>query len=361
MKIVHAEESAKPNGTIGVIYGPEGIGKTSLAAELDRPLFFDAEKGAYGQKVDKLDEEISLANMLKVMQELIKDSQGYKTLVFDTADAIELKMLADFCAENKVNGIEDFGYGKGYTYHTENFAKLLEKMRDVAESGMNVVIVAHAEPRKFETPDERGTYDRWTLKMMKQTAGLVKQNADWIIFINYKINIVQADKKAGETKAHATGGKRWCYTSHTNAYDAKSRKYIELPEDCSLDDMAKKLPVALRNAVNPMPVKKSAAVAKKEEPKAEQKKPEPKAEEPKKKEPPKEEPKKDSESGDRPLLAQLRESMAAYDITDGEMFEYGNEKHSSRYGEVGSIEEWDDKFIEWLLKGMEKISKKIKA
>jgi len=142
MKIIKASQQQKPNGTIGIIYGPEGIGKTSLAAALDAPIFFDAEKGAYGQNVDVLDETITLANMMKVMQELIKDRGDYKTLVFDTMDAIEIKMIADFCVENKINGIEDIGYGKGYTYHAENVAKLLEKMRDVAESGMNVVIAA---------------------------------------------------------------------------------------------------------------------------------------------------------------------------------------------------------------------------
>lgn len=358
MKIIGADKEEKPNGVLGVIYGPEGIGKTTLAAALDNPLFWDAEKGAYGQKVAKLDEEITLPNLQKVMQELIKDKNGFKTLVFDTADAIEIKLLADFCEARKIEGIEDIGYGKGWTYHAENFAKYLEKCRALCESGMNVVLICHAEPRKFETPDERGSYDRWTLKMMKQTAALVKQNADWIIFINYKTNIVQPDKKAGETKAHATGGKRWCYTSHTTSYDAKVRNYVALPEDCSLDDMAVKLPVALRNAVNAEPIvhEKPKAAPKKDEPKPEKKaepKPEPKAE---KKETPK---KPEAESGENPKLAKLREAMASYDITEEQMIAYGTPKHDSRYGHA-DFKDWNDDFIDWLLKGMEKIAAKIK-
>ena len=347
MKIISEETDSRPNGVVGVIYGPEGIGKTSLAAALDKPLFFDAEKGAHGMKVARIDEELSFVSLMTVMQELIRDHQGYKTFVLDTADAVEVKMLVDLCAEEKISSIEDIPYGKGYTMHAERFAQLMEKCRDVADSGMNVVIVAHAAIRKFELPDERGSYDRWMLKLSKQTAPMLKECADFIVFINYKTNIVAADKKAGETKSHATGGRRWCYTSHTTAFDAKCRCFLDMPEDCPLDEMVKKLPVVLRNSVSgkakltrEQALEVIAAKRAKAEPK------------------PKPEPKPDAEpatppatDGGRPLVAKLRETMKSYGTPEDKVFAKFNDRHTERYGEVQSVADWHDDFISWILTG----------
>lgn len=350
MKII--DTPSKPNGVIGIIYGPEGIGKTTLAAALDRPLFFDAEKGAHGMKVARLDEELTYTNMMKVMQELIGDSNGYNTFVIDTADAVETKFLADFCRDNKWNSIEDPGYGKGYSMFAELYCKFLEKCRALAESGMNVVIVAHADVKKFEMPDERGSYDRWQLKLSKQDAAKTKECADFIVFVNYRTNIVAADKKAGETKSHATGGRRWCYTSHTPAFDAKCRVFLDLPEECSLDEMMKKLPVAMRNAVvepgeRPRPAKttddakdaeakaKAALAAKRAKASA-----------------PTNE--RQADESVRPLVKKLHETAKAYNASEDKLFAKYNVKHTERYEAVTSIDDWTDAFIEWILAGFAK-------
>ena len=337
MKII--DTPSKPKGVVGVIYGPEGIGKTTLAAALDKPLFFDAEKGAHGMNVARLDEDLAFVNMMKVMQELMSNSNGYRTFVIDTADAVETKFLADFCRDMKWNSIEDPGYGKGYAMFNELYCKFLEKCRALAESGMNVVFVAHAEVKKFEMPDERGSYDRWQLKLSKQSAAKTKECADFIVFLNYKTNIVAADKKAGEMKSHATGGRRWCYTSHTPAFDAKCRVFLDLPEECSLDEMVKKLPVALRNAVafegyapKSQASKPDAKVAAKVAAKKEKHKP-------------------PTDETVRPTVTKLHETLESYGVSEDMLFAKFNVKHTERHGAVESINDWCDTFIEWILRG----------
>ena len=52
------------------------------------------------------------------------------TLVIDTADWAERLCIQAVCARAKVGGIEDFGYGKGYTYVKEEFSKLLDALDD---------------------------------------------------------------------------------------------------------------------------------------------------------------------------------------------------------------------------------------
>ena len=38
----------------------------------------------------------------------------------------------------------------------EEFGRFLNKLTDVIETGVNVVLTAHAQLRKFEQPDEMG-------------------------------------------------------------------------------------------------------------------------------------------------------------------------------------------------------------
>ena len=77
--------------------------------------------------------------------------------------------------EHGLGGIEGFGYGKGYTYLAEEFGRLLNSLSDIIDVGIHVVLVAHAWMRKFEQPDEVGSYDRWELKLQKKTAPLIKR------------------------------------------------------------------------------------------------------------------------------------------------------------------------------------------
>ena len=97
--------------------------------------------------------------------------------------------------------------------------------------GINVVLTAHSQLRKFEQPDEEGAYDRYELKLGKktssQTAPVVKEWCDLLLFCNYKTMVMTSETK----KKKATGGKRVMYTTHHPAWDAKNRHGLpdELP------------------------------------------------------------------------------------------------------------------------------------
>jgi hypothetical protein len=153
-------------------------------------------------------------------------------LVIDTIDWAEQLCITHICSNNNKTGIEDFGYGKGYVYLEEEFGRLLNSLTDLIELGINVVLVAHCQMRKFEQPDEMGAYDRWELKLEKKTAPLVKEWADMILFCNYKTFVVNSGKD-GKGTNKAQGGKRVIYTQHHPCWDAKNRH--GLPEELSFD------------------------------------------------------------------------------------------------------------------------------
>ncbi len=214
-----------------VIYGPEGVGKTTLASNFPMPLFIDTEGGTAHMDVRRIDRPATWDELLAIINEVALTKDVCKTLVIDTADWAEQLAITYICGKYKKNGIEEFGYSKGYVYLAEEFARLLTALDKVIASGVHVVVTAHAKMRKFEQPDEMGAYDRYEMKLTKQVAPLLKEWCDMLLFCNYRTFVVQSDNAM--EKAKATGGKRVIYTSHHPCWDAKNRH--GLPEMMDLD------------------------------------------------------------------------------------------------------------------------------
>jgi GTPase SAR1 family protein len=211
-----------------IIYGPEGIGKSTFASKFPDPLFIDTEGSTKHMDVARLPRPTSWAMLMEEVQEVKKEGLGIcKTLVIDTADWAEQLCIIQVCSKAKKSGIEDFAYGKGYVYVAEEFGRLLNLLEDIANLGINIVITAHAKMRKFEQPDDMGAYDRWEMKLSKNSAPMLKEWADAVLFANYKTYVV-AD--SNNDKVHkAQGGKRVMYTAHHPCWDAKNR--YDMPDE----------------------------------------------------------------------------------------------------------------------------------
>ena len=217
-----------------VIYGPEGIGKTTFAARFPNPVFIDTEGSTKEYDVARFPAPTSWQMLLDEVAEVKKNPQICRTLVIDTADWAEAACFAHVISAGQVKSIEDFGYGKGYVKAKEEFGKLLNELTEVVNAGVNVVVTAHAAMRKFEQPDEMGSYDRWEMKLYTSQktniAALLKEWADMVLFANYKTFAV---KDKNSNKAKAQGGQRVMYTTHHPCWDAKNR--YGLPEILPLD------------------------------------------------------------------------------------------------------------------------------
>lgn len=218
-----------------VVYGPEGIGKSTFAARFPDPLFIDTEGSTKDMDVARTPAPSSWTMLKEQIDYVISHPEICRTLVIDTVDWAEQMCVEDICSRHHKHGIEDFGYGNGYVYVKEEFGRFLNLLEDVVSKGINVVLTAHAQMRKFEQPDELGAYDRYEMKLGKktssQTTPLVKEWADMVLFANYKTYSVATDKDGKKHKAQ--GGKRVMYTQHHPCWDAKNR--YGLPEEVDFD------------------------------------------------------------------------------------------------------------------------------
>jgi len=212
-----------------VLYGSEGIGKSTLAAMFPNPLFIDTEGGTAHMDVRRIAKPGTWVELMDILNEVSMTADICGSLVIDTADWAEQLAVSHVCAKYKKAGLEDFGYGKGHTYLAEEFTPFFRALDRIIGAGIHVVVTAHAKMRKFEQPDEMGAYDRWEMKLSKQVAPLFKEWCDMLLFLNYQTYVVTTENKS--TKAQ--GGKRVIYTSHHPCWDAKNRH--GLPEVLDLD------------------------------------------------------------------------------------------------------------------------------
>lgn len=227
-----------PTAVKTVIYGPEGIGKSTLAAQWPEPLFIDTEGSTAHMDVRRLPRPDSWLELLNEVEWVRTHPDSCKTLVLDTADWAEALCMEHVCAKQQKSGIEEFGYGKGYTYAVEEFGRLLDALTLVKEAGIHVVVTAHALIAKFEQPDELGAYNRWALKLIDtpkcSNAARLKEWADMVLFARYETIVVNVDGKgAAGGKNKAQGGRRVIQTAHHPCWDAKNR--FGLPEQIPMD------------------------------------------------------------------------------------------------------------------------------
>ena len=215
-----------------LVYGPEGVGKTTFAAQAPGAVFLDTEGSTRHMDVARFDPPTNMVDVLECMNYTLAHPDQVRTLVIDTVDWLEKYLFNSVCLEKKIQNIEDMGYGKGYIYAKQKMQQLRELLQAIVDRGVNVILVCHSTIRKFEQPDEMGSYDRYMLKLNeKNIAPLVKEWVDLMLFVNYRTNIVTDSD--GKTKKGTGGQKRIMYANHTACWDAKNR--FGLPDEMPFD------------------------------------------------------------------------------------------------------------------------------
>jgi hypothetical protein len=200
-----------------VIYGVESVGKSTFAAQFPKPLFLDVEGGTAHLDTDRV-EIATLAELESAIREC--QTTDYQSVIIDSADWAERLVLEGMLTQDKKKSVEDYGYGKGFVMLAEKFARLLTIADQIVAGGKNVVFIAHSKVQRVEPPDMLSAYDRYELKLTKQSAPLLKEWADELWFFKFKTKTVESE--SGRSKG--IGGKeRIILTTHSAAYDAKTR------------------------------------------------------------------------------------------------------------------------------------------
>jgi hypothetical protein len=240
-----AEASAPPRI---LVYGAEGVGKTSLGVDAEEPLFVCAEHGLTawpGQpKICPRTWTETLAELRQVAVEAkAAKARGekipFKTLVLDTLDFFQLQIIEYICKRddntsmggktlrtwvNDRPSVEGYNYGKWAEIAIEEWKKLLAVLEACHAAGYTILLLAHAAIQKEKNP-EGNDFGTTMPAVQRNAVDLLVQWCDAVLFARYKMKVVEAeagDPRAKRSKVVATD-ERELMTENGGAYRAKNR------------------------------------------------------------------------------------------------------------------------------------------
>ncbi|NLG35790.1 MAG: ATP-binding protein [Lentisphaerae bacterium] len=219
-----------------VLYGPGGIGKTTLATALPGPVaFFDLDdslprlRASLGDGLPQVIEVAGWAEMRAALQ--AEGWDGIRTLVLDSATRAEELCVAHTLATVKhekghaVTSIEGYGYGKGYQHVFDEFLPLLADLDRHCRAGRNVCLICHDCTATVPNP-AGDDWLRYEPRLQSPTSGKasirlrVREWADHVLFLGYDVAVNADGKGIGS-------GTRTVYPAELPHCMAKSRSARE--------------------------------------------------------------------------------------------------------------------------------------
>lgn len=208
-----------------LIYGCEGIGKSTFGANCPAPIFIPTEDG-----LDQIDcESFPLAKnfdeVIADLTALLDESHEYRSVVLDSVDWLERLVWDHTSKAYGVKSIEkvDGGFGKGYVIaltYWRQVIDLLRKLRD--QKGMIVILLAHAKVENFSDP-ESTPVSRFSPRIHKAAASLLNEWVDAVLLATRELGASRGEK----------GGDRILRTIGSASCVAKNR--YSLPEVLAFD------------------------------------------------------------------------------------------------------------------------------
>ncbi len=183
------ERGPRPRPPRLLIYGTEGIGKSTTASQAPKPIFVPTEDGLGQIDCDSFPLCNCFADVDASLRALVEGEHEYQTVVIDSADWLERLIWDEICREYGGKSIEkvDGGYARGYAHALvpwRHVVSMLDTLRN--DRGMCVVLLAHAKVEKFDDP-EASSYDRYSPRMHKHATALLTEWADGVMFATRKI------------------------------------------------------------------------------------------------------------------------------------------------------------------------------
>lgn len=228
-------KKGNPNNPLRVmIYGVEGIGKSTLGARADAPIFISPEggvdqvKNSKGEALDEMPNVSTWDAVREAIRKITIEEHAFQTLVLDSADWIEKLCHAKIIGQSgksitTCNG----GYGAGYRQSEIMHKDLIDDLTVLREKRkMNIIVIAHAQVRPVKDPSVMDDYDSFEIKCHELVASLWREYVDALLFARFRTFTKSDDTQRARA---LSDGSRVVYTVKQPSFQAKNR-YTMLPE-----------------------------------------------------------------------------------------------------------------------------------
>jgi hypothetical protein len=223
-----------------MVYGTEGIGKSTSASKTPKPIFIQTEDGLGEIACHKFPLAKSLKDVTTALDELAVEPHDYQTTIIDSVDWLERLIWDALCEAYGVSSIEkvDGGYGKGYVHALGYWRQIIERLSRLRDQrNMMIVLLAHSKVERFEDPEE-SAYDRYSPRLNKHASALLSEWCDAVLFASRKFVTKTETGAFNKTRTKAVpvgtgGGERILRCIGGPACLAKNR--YNLPAELPLD------------------------------------------------------------------------------------------------------------------------------
>lgn len=211
-----------------VLLGVEKIGKSTMAAGADNPIFIPIkqEEGIDDLDVARFPVAENFNQVISALRSLYKEKHDFKTVVIDSASALEPVIWEHTCEVEQVKSIEKVGGGfsKGYTEALTYWSQLthaLDRLR--ADKGMAAILIGHVKVKMFNNPLGE-SFDQYQFDIHDKAANQIVRWADSILFANTKTFTKAEDVGFGKKQKRGLDtGQRFVFTQKTPGHPGGGR------------------------------------------------------------------------------------------------------------------------------------------
>lgn len=199
-----------------LLYGPPGIGKTTLANQFENALILDFEGGT--KHIEGYVMPIGDWQQVREVYDLLKTADHiFETIIFDTSDMFCRLAIDDLCRTRKIEHPSDEKWGKGWDMVK---SRILATCSAFQSLGLGLVFTSHVKEKEIAT--RTMVYTRTTTSLPGAMADLFLGFCDIIGYCHFDPD---------------TQSKRLITFQGSDYVDAKARTSVEvaLPAYCELD------------------------------------------------------------------------------------------------------------------------------
>jgi hypothetical protein len=210
---------------------------STFGSQAPKPIFIQTEDGLDEIECDRFPLATKFDETIAALKTLISEQHDYETVVIDSLDWLERLVWDKLCGQYGVESIEkvDGGYARGYMHALSLWREVLDLLNVLRSRGMVTILIAHSKVERFEDP-ESSPYDRYSPRLHKHAAALIKEWCDAVLFAARKHRTHSEDAGFGRKRTLAQaigkdGGERVIRAYGSPSCVAKNRYGIaeELP------------------------------------------------------------------------------------------------------------------------------------
>lgn len=226
--LFNPNKKQRPRRTL--IYGVEGIGKSTIAAQWPGVVFLPTEDGLRNIDCQSFPAPKTFVEMMDLLQSIAKlSSIPFQTIAIDTVDGLNALIDADI---RQGHNEKELSFGKDALLVADKWRELLNALEwfNTAKQ-VGVTLIGHAHVEKFADPCG-DSYDRFAPRLPKHSSALVREWCDEVLFATYKVFRTETDEGFNRKRSIGVDGGRVLKTSEKPSHLAKNR--LKLPDEIEM-------------------------------------------------------------------------------------------------------------------------------